>query len=118
MQSNLPIMSFKNVAMLHQWLKTNHATSSGIFLRIFKINSGIASVSFEDVLDEGLCFGWSESKRIKGDERSYLQRFTPRRTKGTTSKRNQEHIKRLIKEKKMTPAGIRALGVQMEELLR
>jgi uncharacterized protein YdeI (YjbR/CyaY-like superfamily) len=47
--------------------------------------------------------------RRKGDEHSYLQRFTPRRKKGTTSKRNLEHIEHLIKEGKMTPAGLKAL---------
>ncbi len=69
----------------------------------------MASITFEEALDEGLCFGWSESMRVRGDEKSYLQRFTPRRTKGTTSKRNREHIERLIKEKKMMPSGLRAL---------
>lgn len=88
----------------------NHAVSEGIWLRIYKKNSGVESVSFEEVLDEGLCFGWSESKRIKGDEKSYLQLFTPRRTIGTTSKRNLEHVKRLIHENKMMPSGLKALG--------
>jgi uncharacterized protein YdeI (YjbR/CyaY-like superfamily) len=110
MQSDLPIVSFKNVAMLRQWLETNYATSNGIFLRIFKKNTGMASVSFEDVLDEGLCFGWSESARFKGDDVSYLQKFTPRRTKGTTSERNRRHATQLIQEGRMTPAGLAALG--------
>ncbi len=89
----------------------NHAVSGGIWLRIYKKNSGVESVSFEEVLDEGLCFGWSESKRIKGDEKSYLQLFTPRHTIGTTSKRNLEHVKRLIRENKMMPSGLKALGL-------
>ncbi len=105
----LSIIAFKSADVLRLWLVENHATSEGIWLRIYKKNSGVASVTFEEVLDEGLCFGWSESMRIKGNEKSYLQRFTPRRTKGTTSKRNQEHIQRLIKEKKMAPFGLKAL---------
>ena len=117
-EKELPILAFKSESALHVWLMKNHMSSEGILLRVYKKNSGVASVAFEEILDEGLCFGWSESKRIKGDERSYLQRFTPRRTKGTTSKRNKEHIKRLIEENKMTPAGIKALGVPMEELLK
>lgn len=88
----------------------NHAVSEGIWLRIYKKNSGVESVTFEEVLDEGLSFGWSESKRINGDEKSYLQRFTPR-TIGTTSKRNLEHVKRLIRENKMMPSGLKALGL-------
>ena len=84
----------------------------GIWLRIYKKDSGVASVSFVEVLEEGLCFGWSESKRIKGDDVSYLQQFIPRRTKGTTSKRNREYAKRLITEGRMTPAGLIALGIE------
>lgn len=109
---NLLTLEFKSAIALRAWLMKNRATSDGVWLRIYKKNSRVKTVTFEEVLDEGLCFGWSESKRIKGDEVSYLQRFTPRKTKGTTSKRNREHIKRLIKEKRMTPDGFKALGIK------
>ena len=69
-------------------------------------NSGVESVTFEEVLDEGLCFGWSESKRIKGDEKSYLQRFTLRRKGSNWSKRNREHVERLIAEGRMQKPGM------------
>jgi uncharacterized protein YdeI (YjbR/CyaY-like superfamily) len=115
-EKELPILAFKSEDELRLWLLKNHAASEGMWVRVYKKDSGVASVTFEEVLDEGLCFGWSESKRIKGDKQSYLQRFTPRRAKGTTSKRNQEHIKRLIEENKMMPAGIKALGVSMEDI--
>ena len=85
------------------------AASPGIFVRIFKKHSGVASVTFEDVLDEGLCFGWSESLRLSGDDASYLQKFTPRRTPGTVSERNRRHVERLIREGRMTSAGLEAL---------
>lgn len=102
----LPIISFNNANTLRDWLKQNHKNSDGIFVRIYKKGSGIPSVTFEEVLDEGLCFGWSESMRLKGDEKSYLQKFTPRKTKGTTSERNRIHVKCLIQEGRMTPAGM------------
>jgi uncharacterized protein YdeI (YjbR/CyaY-like superfamily) len=105
----LPILEFPSSDDLRVWLEQNHEISDGIWIRIYKTTSGVASVTFEEVLDQGLCFGWSESMRRKGDEHSYLQRFTPRCKKGTTSKRNQEHIERLIKEGKMTSAGLKAL---------
>lgn len=110
----LPILEFASSGDLRAWLIQNHHTSEGIWIRIYKVNSGIASVSFEEVLDEGLCFGWSESLRRQGDDRSYLQRFTPRRKRGTTSKRNLEHAERLIKAGKMTPAGLKALRIEKE----
>jgi uncharacterized protein YdeI (YjbR/CyaY-like superfamily) len=109
-KNELPIISFENVPALRRWLEVNHAGSKGVFVRIYKKHSGVASVSFEDVLDEGLCFGWSESMRLQGDKVSYLQKFTPRKTKGTTSERNQRHVAQLIKEGRMTSTGLAVLG--------
>ncbi len=105
-------MSFESVAELRGWLEQNHSSSAGIWLRIYKKSSGVTSVTFLEVLQEGLCFGWSESKRIKRDDVSYLQQFTPRRTKGTTSTRNLEYANRLISEGRMTPAGLVALEIE------
>jgi len=107
----LPVLAFRSVDELRAWLIGNHETSDGIWLRIYKKHSGAPSVTFEEALDEGLCFGWSESTRRRGDRESYLQRFTPRRTKGTRSRRNQERIERLIKEGRMTPYGLKALDL-------
>jgi uncharacterized protein YdeI (YjbR/CyaY-like superfamily) len=81
-----------------------------MWLRIFKKNAGVPGPSFNDVLDEGLCFGWSESSRRAYDEVSYLQCFTPRKTIGTQSRRNLERARALISEGRMTPSGLKALG--------
>jgi len=107
--NDLPILSFVSVDELHSWLLQNHATSKGIWVRVSKRHSPVPSVTFSDLLDEGLCFGWSESKRLKGDDQSYLQRFAPRRSRGTKSGRNQERIEQLIKEARMMPAGLAVL---------
>lgn len=107
-----PILSFESAAALRQWLVTHHAMSGGIWIRIYKANAGCPGVTFPEVLDEGLCFGWSESMRRRGDETSYLQRLGPRRRRGTTSPRNRERAGRLLSEGKMTPAGLEALGMQ------
>jgi len=111
--SDLPILSFRSAAALRQWLQANHDKSRGILVRIYKKGSGTESVSFEDVLDEGLCFGWSESKRLKGDGTSYLQQFTPRKSPGTDSERNRTRVKRLEREGRMTEAGVSALKAEM-----
>lgn len=111
MNQKLSILSFTSLNELRLWLEENCKNSPGIWVRIYKKGSRIQSVTFEEVLDEGLCFGWSESKRVAGDEVSYLQLFTPRRGKGTTSKRNLEHAQQLIKNGRMTSAGLEALGI-------
>ncbi len=112
---NLPILEFETSELLRDWLEKNHASSTGIWLRIYKKHSGIRSVAFEQVLDEGLCFGWSESLRRKYDNNSYIQKFTPRKTIGTQSARNISRAKALIKQGKMKPSGLVALGMNKEK---
>lgn len=105
----LPILAFASGEALRNWLMQHHATSPGIWVRIYTAASGVPSVRFEELLDEGLCFGWSESTRGKGDAHSYLQLFTPRKRKGTRSARNRAHAERLLREGRMLPAGLQAL---------
>jgi uncharacterized protein YdeI (YjbR/CyaY-like superfamily) len=111
MRDDLPVMEFKSGGELREWLTRNHSTSQGIWIRVFNKRSGIESVTFEELLDEGLCFGWSESMRWGYDEVSYLQRFTPRKTKGTVSKRNLSRIGFLCDTNRMTETGLLALGI-------
>jgi uncharacterized protein YdeI (YjbR/CyaY-like superfamily) len=107
----LPALEFTNAHELRTWLEKYHNDSSGIWIRIFKKNYGMPSVTFEEVLDEGLCFGWSESMRRSYDKASYLQKFTPRKSSGTKSTRNLARAKALIEQGKMRPAGLKALGI-------
>jgi uncharacterized protein YdeI (YjbR/CyaY-like superfamily) len=107
----LPVMTFEDENELRTWLAEHHTKSDGIWVRIYSKTSAMQSVTFEELLDEGLCFGWSESKRRKYDQNSYLQQFTPRKTVGTQSKRNLERVQVLIKNDRMTSAGLKALGM-------
>lgn len=107
----LPTLEFRNGAALRRWLEEHHSSSDGIWIRIFKKNSGHESVSFVEVLEAGLSFGWSESKRRRRDDVSYLQRFTPRSSLGTKSERNLRIVERLESSGSMTPAGRAALGL-------
>lgn len=111
MSDALPVLTFESGVLLRQWLERNHASSDGIWVRIYKRGTGVASVTFEEVLEQGLCFGWSESKRRRFDDSSYLQLFARRRTRGTTSTRNRTLADRLLREGKMTAAGLEALGI-------
>jgi len=103
----LPILSFKSAAAWEKWLADYHATSGGIWLRFFKKNSGIATVSHAEALDEALCYGWIDGQVQKYDAKSWLYKFTPRRAKSIWSKRNIEHVTRLCKAKKMKPSGLK-----------
>jgi uncharacterized protein YdeI (YjbR/CyaY-like superfamily) len=100
-----PTKIFESSRQWRQWLTKYHGTSSGVWLRIFKKDSDMATISYAEALDEALCFGWIDGQKNKYDEVSWLQKFTPRRSKSMWSKRNREHVARLIKEKRMMPAG-------------
>jgi len=110
-QDALPIRKFADQKAFHDWLKKHHATSSGLWLRIARKDSSAKTVSWDAAVDEGLIHGWSESQRRKGDDKTYLQLFTPRRKIGTVSPRAQGRVKALLKSGKITKAGKTALGL-------
>jgi len=104
-KTDFQIISFKSPKELADWLAENHSESDGILIRMFKKDSGIASITHAGALNEALCYGWIDGQAKKYDEESWLQKFTPRRAKSIWSKRNIDHINRLIEEGKMKAAG-------------
>lgn len=100
------IVEFSDQAAFRAWLAKNSSRIPGIWLKIYKKGSGIASITYDQALDEALCFGWIDGQVKKFDELAYLQKFTPRRPKSMWSKRNIEHIKRLTDAGLMTKAGL------------
>lgn len=102
----LKIMSFETPSDLDEWLKVNHAAESELWVKIFKKNSGIQSVSWNDVVVEVLCWGWIDGVKKSFDDESYLQRITPRTVRSSWSKRNTEHVERLTSEGRMKEPGL------------
>jgi uncharacterized protein YdeI (YjbR/CyaY-like superfamily) len=100
-------LSFRCARAFRAWLAKNHARSEGILLRIYKKDSGVATVSYAEALDQALCHGWIDGRKLPGDARSWLQTFTPRRPKSGWSKNNTKHAERLIEAGQMTPAGLK-----------
>jgi uncharacterized protein YdeI (YjbR/CyaY-like superfamily) len=115
MSNTTPTKAFKTPKDWRGWLVKNHARSDGIWLHIFKKGSGKETVSYAEALDEALCFGWIDGQKNKYDESSWLQKFTPRRPKSVWSKRNREHVARLIEEKRMTRAGLVEVNAAKED---
>jgi uncharacterized protein YdeI (YjbR/CyaY-like superfamily) len=99
--------AFRDAAALRRWLEREHTRARVLLLRLYKKASGIATVSYAEALDEALCFGWIDGVRLPGDHEHYVQRFTPRGARSRWSKRNTEHIGRLVREGRMRPAGLR-----------
>jgi len=102
----LKIMTFSTPKVLGEWLKVNHATETELWVKIFKMNSGIQSVTWNDVVIEILCWGWIDGVKKSIDDQAYLQRITPRTTRSNWSKRNTEHVDRLINEDRMKESGL------------
>ncbi|BBB28114.1 YdeI/OmpD-associated family protein [Neptunomonas japonica] len=102
----LRIMTFATPQALDEWLQVNHATESELWVQIFKKNSGIQSVTWNDVVIEILCWGWIDGVKKSLDDQAYLQRITPRTARSNWSKRNTEHVERLISEDRMKESGL------------
>ena len=107
-KTDFPIIFFESQDEWRSWLEQNHNVARGVWLRFYKKGSGITSLNYAQALDEALCYGWIDGQSKSSDEKSYLQKFTPRRAKSIWSKRNIEHIARLTEEGKMKPSGLKA----------
>ncbi len=103
---DIPVISFVSKIDFENWLKLNYKDTNGIWLQFYKKNSGVATIVYDEALETALCYGWIDGQLNKMDEKSYIQRFTPRRSKSIWSKRNVEKAERLIKEGKMQPSGL------------
>lgn len=100
----------KDASAWRKWLEKNHEKKKVIWLIYYKKNSGKPRIPYVDAVREALCFGWIDSTVKTIDEESYAQRFSPRRKGSPISALNMEHIRRLFKEGKMTPAGLIHVG--------
>lgn len=91
------------------WLKKNHQSVKEIWLVYYKKDSGKPRLSYNDAVDEAMCFGWIDSTVKTLTKDSFCQRFTPRRKGSPCSELNKHRAIRMIKEKRMTPAGLTSL---------
>ncbi len=110
-------MSFREYKTTHpksrqqwrNWLEKNHLKSPGTWLIYYKKETGKPRVSYEDAVEEALCFGWIDSLPRKLDDERTMLKFTPRKPKSVWSRLNKTRVEKLLKEKKMTPAGLAAI---------
>jgi uncharacterized protein YdeI (YjbR/CyaY-like superfamily) len=100
------IHAFETPAAFWAWLEANHAVEPELWLKIYKKGSGQKTINWEEAVVEALCWGWIDGVRKSFDDEAYLQRFTPRRKGSNWSKRNREHVERLIAEGRMQEAGL------------
>jgi uncharacterized protein YdeI (YjbR/CyaY-like superfamily) len=103
------IKSFESESGFDAWLAAHHDSEPEVWIKINKKSSGLPSVTPAQALDVVLCWGWIDGLRKGFDERSFLQRYTPRGRKSRWSQINREHVARLVAAGRMTPHGHRQI---------
>lgn len=103
------IREFKDAASFYRWLGRNHDREDEVWIKIHKVGSGLRSITPTQAIDVALCFGWIDAIRKSLDDKSYLQRYTPRGRKSTWSQINVDNVARLIEEGRMTEHGLKAV---------
>jgi uncharacterized protein YdeI (YjbR/CyaY-like superfamily) len=104
--AELPTVSFATARDWERWLDDQHESASGVWIKMAKKASGIASVTHAEALEVALLFGWIDGQRKGLDDRYFLQKFTPRTARSTWSRINREKAESLIAAGKMRPAGL------------
>jgi uncharacterized protein YdeI (YjbR/CyaY-like superfamily) len=104
--NELPLIAFRSQAAWAAWLAENHTTSPGLWLKLAKKGSGIPSVTYDEAVEEALCYGWIDGLKRPYDDQWWLQKFTPRGKKSMWSQINRDKAERLIAAGRMQPAGL------------
>jgi uncharacterized protein YdeI (YjbR/CyaY-like superfamily) len=107
--TDLPVLAFADQAALEEWLEAEHATAPGLYVKLAKKGAGVPSVTYAELVEAVLCFGWIDGRSNRLDDRFYLQRITPRRPRSVWSQKNVTAVEALLAAGRMRPAGIAAV---------
>ncbi|MHB1356387.1 MAG: YdeI/OmpD-associated family protein [Anaerolineae bacterium] len=104
--TTLETIYMENFTNWRLWLQAHHQTSPGVWLLFFKVSSGQPCITYDDALDEALCYGWIDSIIKKLDEERYLRKFTPRTNTANWSTANKQRVLKLIAQGRMQAEGL------------
>ncbi|UQX04371.1 YdeI/OmpD-associated family protein [Streptomyces sp. RerS4] len=104
--NGVEIIAFADAAAFEVWLEEHHARAEGVWIKLAKKGSGIPSVTSDELVDVGLCFGWISGQRRSHDERHYLQKYVPRRPRSLWSRVNVEKVEALTAAGRMREPGL------------
>jgi uncharacterized protein YdeI (YjbR/CyaY-like superfamily) len=108
-RSDAPLVHAEDRATWRAWLEANHATASGVNLVSWRRGHG-PSITYEEAVEEALCFGWIDSRARSVDATHWIQTFSARKVGGRWSPLNKTRIARLAKEGKLAPPGLAAIA--------
>ena len=100
------VIAFADAAAFEAWLETHVAHGPGVWLKLAKAGTGIPSLTSDEAVDVGLCFGWISGQRKSLDDRYYLQKYVPRRARSRWSLVNVRKVEALTAAGRMRPAGL------------
>jgi uncharacterized protein YdeI (YjbR/CyaY-like superfamily) len=112
---SLPVILFASQQEWHVWLDKNHSQYKGVWLKHAKKASGLQSISYQEALDEALCYGWIDSQKQAYDNNYFLQKFTPRGRKSVWSKVNVTKVELLTESGLMQPMGLASVELAKED---
>lgn len=101
------VHEFKDFQSFYDWLGKHHDSEDEVWIKLHKVSSGLPSITPKEAIDAVLCWGWIDAVRKGLDDKSYLQRYTPRGKKSIWSQINVDNIARLSKQGLMTEHGLR-----------
>lgn len=104
------VHEFKDAERFYKWLAKHHDREDELWIKIHKVASGRKSITPVEAIDVVLCWGWIDAIRKRYDDKSFLQRYTPRTKKSIWSKVNVNNVARLIREGRMTEFGLRQVA--------
>ena len=100
------VREFEDEQSFYEWLRAHGATEDELWIKIHKVSSGLRSITPKEAIDACLCWGWIDAIRKGFDDRSFLQRYTPRGKKSVWSQINVANVERLTEAGRMQPAGL------------
>jgi len=107
--TDLPVLGFADQPALEEWLEAEYASAPGVYVKLAKKGAGVPSVTYAELVESALCFGWIDGRSNRLDDLFYLQRITPRRSRSVWSQKNVEAAEELIRTGRMRPAGLAAV---------
>ncbi|MGY1630828.1 YdeI family protein [Geodermatophilus sp. SYSU D01186] len=108
--TDLPVRAFPDQSALEEWLDAEHATAPGLYVKLAKKGAGVPSVTYAELVESVLCFGWIDGRSNRLDDDFYLQRITPRRARSIWSQKNVAAVEALTAAGRMRPAGLAAVA--------
>ncbi|MEU6864557.1 YdeI/OmpD-associated family protein [Streptomyces sp. NPDC046876] len=109
------VIAFADAGAFEAWLAEHHTRHEGVWIKMAKKRSGIASVTDDEVVDIGLCYGWISGQRRSLDERYYLQKYVPRRPRSLWSQVNVERVSALTALGRMREPGLAEVRKAQED---